>query len=95
MATHNSPVRFVDKQGRFVLPAYVRKHLNVGKGHTIELFLEDDNTVRIKAVPERCCVCCDSIGDMHHTTVETANGDKFVCYKCAQNIARSMIAQMK
>lgn len=87
MPTHNNPVRFVDKQGRFVLPAYVRKHLKVGKGHTIELFLEADNTVRIKAVPERCCVCGDSVGEKHHTEVN----DKLICYECAQAIARAMM----
>lgn len=88
---YNQNIRYVDKQGRFILPAPVRKHLDVGKGHTIELILEADNTVRIKAVPERCCVCGDALGEKHHTAVKTGNGDKCVCYDCAQNIARAMM----
>ena len=87
----NKSTRFVDNQGRIILPAYIRKALNIGKGHTVTLALDDDGTIRIKAVPERCCICGDAVDQKHYTEVETANGNKLVCFDCAQNLARAMM----
>lgn len=84
-------IRYVDYQGRIILPAHIRKALNLGKGYTVDVSLDDEGCIRIKPVPERCCVCGDAVADKHHTQVETDNGDKFVCYECAQNIARAMM----
>ena len=91
MATYKQPIRYVDKQGRVVLPAHVRKHLNIGTGNVIELVLNPDKTVTIKAVPERCCVCGDAIGEKHHTEIQTDNGGKCICFGCAQTIAKAMM----
>lgn len=89
MATRST--RYVDHQGRVILPAHIRKALNLGKGYTLEVSLDDDGSIRMKPVSERCCVCGDAVADKHHTQVKTENGDKFVCYECAQNIARAMM----
>lgn len=83
--------RFVDNQGRIVLPAHIRKALNVGKGHTVTLDLDDDGTIRIKAVPERCCVCGDSVDKKYYTEVKVGTGVKMVCFDCAQAIAKAMM----
>lgn len=89
MATKSN--RYVDHQGRIILPAHIRQALNLGKGHAVEISLDDEGCIRIKPVLERCCVCGDAVSDKHHTEVKTENGDKFVCYECAQNIARAMM----
>ena len=89
MATKST--RFVDNQGRIILPAHIRKALNIGKGHTVTVALDDDGTIRIKAVPERCCICGDAVDQKRSTEVETNNGDKRVCFDCAQKVARAMM----
>lgn len=85
--------RYVDNQGRIILPAFIRKHLNLGSGHVVDMTLEDDGSIRIKAAKERCSVCGNSVEDKPHSEI-SANGKKFVCYECAQAIARDMIRRM-
>ena len=88
MATKST--RYVDNLGRVILPAHIRKAMNLGVGRCIEVTLEDDNTVRIRAVKERCSVCGNAVEGKHHTEVD-ANGKKLVCYDCGQAIARAMM----
>lgn len=85
MATKST--RFVDNQGRIILPAHIRKALNIGPGHTVTVALDDDGTIRIKAVPERCCVCGCAVDQKRYIEL----GDKMVCFDCCQGIARAML----
>lgn len=89
MATKST--RFVDKQGRIILPAHIRNALNIGEGHTVTIRLDDDGTIRINAVPERCFACGDAVDQKHFTEFETSNGKRLVCYECAQAIAKAMM----
>lgn len=88
MATKST--RYVDNLGRVILPAHIRKALNLGVGRCIEVTLDDDNTIRIRAVEERCKVCGNAVEGKHHTEVDI-NGKKFICYECGQTIARAMM----
>lgn len=83
-------IRYVDDLGRVILPAHIRKALNLGTGRCIEVDLDDDNTIRIRAIEERCTVCGNAVEGKHHTEVK-ANGKKLVCYDCCQTIARAMM----
>ena len=85
-----SSLRYVDDLGRVILPAHIRKAMNLGKGKCIEVTLDEDGTVRIKAIKERCSVCGNAVEGKHHTEIE-ANGKKLICYECAQAIARAML----
>ena len=85
--------RYVDNQGRIILPAHIRKALNLGSGNVVEMSLDDDGTLRITASKERCAVCGNSVEGKHRAQIE-ANGKKFVCYECAQAVAREMIRRM-
>lgn len=89
MATKST--RFVDPQGRIILPAHMRQALNIGKGHSVSVRLEADNTIRITAVPERCCACGDAVDQKHYTEFETSNGKRLACYECAQALAKAMM----
>lgn len=88
MATKST--RYVDDLGRIVLPAHIRKALNLGKGQCVEMELDDDGTIRIRAIKERCAVCGNAVEGKHHTEIE-ANGKKLICYSCGQAIARAMM----
>lgn len=83
-------IRYVDNLGRVILPAHIRKAMNLGVGRCIEVTLEEDNTVKIRAIEERCAVCGNAVEGKHHTPVD-ANGKKLVCYDCGQAIVRAMM----
>ena len=89
MATKST--RFVDNQGRIILPAHIRKALTIGRGHCVTVSLDDDGTIRIKAVPERCCICGDAVDQKHYTEVTVGTDEKIVCFDCAQALARAMM----
>lgn len=82
--------RYVDNQGRVVLPSHIREALNLAPGNVVTVELDDDGTIRMRASQERCCVCGEGMEDKPCAEIE-ANGKKRVCYKCAQAIARDMI----
>ena len=93
MATKS--IRRLDDLGRIVMPANIRKALNLGPRSVVEVELDDDNeTIRIRPSEERCGICGKPIGEKPNAEVETTNGKKFVCYKCAQAIAQDMIRRM-
>lgn len=88
--------RYVDDQGRVVLPAHIREALNLSKGSVVEVSHENGTQeVRIRPSHERCAVCGLPIEEKPSAQIKTGTGNKLVCYKCAQAIARDMIAQMR
>lgn len=82
--------RYVDNQGRVVLPSHIREALNLGPGCEVSIDLVGDAAIRIRAKEDRCCVCGTSPDGAPCAEIE-ANGKKRICYKCAQAIARDMI----
>lgn len=85
MATKST--RILDPQGRINLPSHIREALNLAPGNRVEMRLEDDGTIRLSVKKDRCALCGESVEGKHHTKL----GSKFVCYKCAQNLAREMM----
>lgn len=79
--------RYLDEQGRVILPAHIRKALNLAPGNVVELELEDDNTIRITPSTERCCICG---GAIEEKPLELSK-DKKICFGCAQRIAKEMV----
>ena len=49
--------RYVDNQGRVVLPSHIREALNLGPGCEVSIDLVGDAAIRIRAKEDRCCVC--------------------------------------
>ena len=89
MATKST--RYIDDQGRIVLPHHIRKALNLASGNVVEVALEDDNTIRIRPSTERCCICGGSVENKHHTQISPAPNKKLICFDCAQKVAKAMI----
>ena len=76
-------VRRLDGQGRVILPAHIRKALNLAQDSAVTIDMTEDGEIRIKPAKERCCICGREAGeDALHLS-----GGKLVCHRCV-NIIR-------
>ena len=73
--------RYVDAQGRIILPAHIRKALNLTEGHCVEIEIED-GSIRIRPIEERCSICGKALADQFIDM-----RDKKICPECARIIA--------
>ena len=71
-------VRTVDRLGRIVLPADLRKSLDYGIDEPLEIFVDDDKIILKKYNPT--CLFCGST----ENTVKYK--DKLVCAECAKKL---------
>lgn len=55
-------VRRIDELGRIVLPAELRRTLNIGERETMEIFVDGSSIVLKKYSP--ACIFCDSARDV-------------------------------
>lgn len=72
-------VRTVDRLGRLVLPADLRKTMDYGIDEPLEIFVEDDKIILKKYNPS--CLFCGS----NENTVKYK--DKLVCVECAKKLS--------
>lgn len=86
----NKNTRFIDDQGRVILPAHIRKALNLSPGNVVEVALEDDDTIRIRPSTERCCICGNSIETNQFIKLTEGKDRKLICSECAQNVANAL-----
>lgn len=89
MATKST--RYLDPQGRIVIPNHIRKALNLNTGNVVEVTLDDNGTIRIRPIEERCALCGESVEQKHFTEIKIGANRKLVCYDCAQLLARKMM----
>lgn len=86
-----STIRYVDNQIRIVIPAHIRKTLNIAPGTPIEISLEDDGTIRIRPTYERCSICGASVEGVHHAEIKAGSEKKHICYECSQKILKHIM----
>jgi len=55
-------IRRVDEMGRIVLPAELRRAMDIGEKEMLEIYVEDDRLIMKKYRPT--CVFCDSCKDI-------------------------------
>lgn len=84
-------IRRVDDQGRIIMPSHIRKALNLNQGAVVEVELDDDGTIRMKASAERCAICGESVEGKRFTPLTNGQDRKLICYDCAQAVARAMM----
>ncbi len=73
-------VRPIDKQGRLVIPAELRKVLNIDVHDAVEMYSTDDGLVVKKYEP--ACIFCDSAEDT------ILYNEKYICRKCLAKIQK-------
>ena len=71
-------VRTVDRLGRIVLPADLRKSLDYGIDEPLEIFVDDDKRI-LKKYNSTCLFC----GSTENTVKYK---DKLVCAECAKKL---------
>jgi transcriptional pleiotropic regulator of transition state genes len=71
-------VRKLDKLGRVVLPAEIRRELKFNERDTVEIFTDGD-TILLKIYADGC-VFCGSTDDLK------IYKDKNICMKCVEDI---------
>ena len=81
--------RYLDAQGRIILPPHIRRHLNLAAGNLVEVALDDDGTIRIRATEERCSICGESVEGEHHAEITIGSSKKLFCYNCALAIVKA------
>ena len=77
--------RYVDAQGRIILPAHIRKALNLTEGHCVEIEIED-GTIRVRPIEERCSICGQPVTGKSYIKAQ----DKIICKECANAIKYSL-----
>lgn len=80
--------RYLDQQGRIILPNHIRKALNLTAGKVVEIDMDTDGTVRIRATKERCALCGEGIEGVPHMTITVGTGTKHICAACAEQIKK-------
>ena len=86
--------RLVDDLGRIVIPKHVRAHLDINPGSHVEVFMEDDGSIRIRRVESLCTICGAPIEGKEYAELDKGSGKKHVCGDCIAALAREMINQM-
>ncbi|MGG1878243.1 AbrB/MazE/SpoVT family DNA-binding domain-containing protein [Paenibacillus cisolokensis] len=74
-------VRNIDALGRLVIPAELRRTLNITDMDPIEIFVDGDQIV-LKKYARGCCFCGNTVGDMHPFH------DRLICTSCVSAIRR-------
>lgn len=71
-------VRRIDELGRIVLPAELRRTLDIGDKENMEIFVDGSSIVLKKYRP--ACVFCDSFRDISHFK------GKNICSRCLRQL---------
>ena len=78
-------IRYMDGQGRVILPSHIRQAANLGTGSAVLVELNDDGTIRIQATQERCAVCGVAV-TAEAATIKVGADYKKICATCAKQI---------
>ena len=80
-------VRRLDGQGRVILPAHIRKALNLEPDSAVTINLRSDGAVIIRPAEEICCICGKIVDHTPHVNIVAGQGiTKHVCEKCTELI---------
>lgn len=76
-------IRRLDGQGRVILPAHIRKQLNLSPDSAVTIDMTDDGRIVIAPAEDRCCVCGRSVHGLPFTQALTVGTqEKLVCAYC-------------
>jgi AbrB family looped-hinge helix DNA binding protein len=75
-------IRRLDGQGRVILPAHIRKALNLAQDSAVTIDMTEDGEIRIRPEKERCCIC----GREAREDALQLDSGKLVCHRCVEII---------
>ena len=76
----------VDPQGRLMIPAHIRKELNLKPGDELGIDVDPFGTIRIESTKERCCLC----GESAEIGVTIGHRQRRICRSCADAIRNAI-----
>ena len=77
--------RRIDDQGRIIIPNHIRKDLNLVPGSLVEVSMDEEKTITIKATTDNCCICGKSLEGKDTIKVTKT---KTMCFECAEAVAK-------
>ena len=77
--------RKIDRLGRVVLPAELRKQLEIREGDLMEIAVDDDDRVVLQKVALRCVFCGSTPPDAELREFQ----QKLVCEPCVEKLIAS------
>lgn len=78
--------RLVDPVGRISIPGYLRELTGIRPGDTVAVEVNKDNSIRIYATGDCCCICEKPVKDAKITVSK----DHHICIGCARAIAYTL-----
>ena len=81
--------RLVDNCGRVSIPGYLRELTGIKFGDTVTVEVEADNSIRIRAAYECCCICGEIPEGSELLEVTIGPGKHQFCTRCARAIIAS------
>lgn len=83
--------RLVDSCGRISIPGYLRELIGLKFGDTVTVEVEADNSIRIRAAEEVCCICSEKPEGSELLEVPIGPNKHKFCAHCA----RAIVARWK
>lgn len=77
-------IRRLDGQGRVILPAHIRKAMNLAQDSAVTIDMTEDGEILIKPAEERCCICGGKAEWKDGALL--ISGEKLVCKRCVKLI---------
>lgn len=81
--------KFLDQQGRVMIPSHFRKELKLTDSNAVDVILEDDGSVRIRAAADRCCICGEDVDAAECAEFTIGTEHKLICRNCAKVIVKA------
>lgn len=82
--------RLVDPTGRVSLPGYLRELTGINPGDTVTVEACDDNSIRIYASGDRCCICGEGQDAANLLTATIGPSKHLFCVRCARVICNTL-----
>ena len=82
--------RLVDPQGRVSIPGYIRELVEINPGDTVNVEVGEDNSIRIYANSDRCCICGESQEAAKMLQVPIGPYTHPFCISCARTICNTL-----
>lgn len=76
----------VDPQGRIMIPAHIRKELNLQPGDELGIDVDPFGTIHLESTKERCCLC----GEAADIPFTIGPYKKLICRNCGSAIRKAV-----
>lgn len=82
--------RLVDPAGRVSIPGYIRELVGINPGDNVTVEACNDNSIRIYAASDRCCICGEGQEGTKLLDVTIGPNKHKFCVRCARAICNTL-----